>query len=51
VRVDETYYRLEASSVEKGAARPFRYRLRRLAAGVPGRGVLLYKSGEAIVKP
>jgi len=50
VRVDETYYRLEASSVEKGAARPFRYRLRRLEAGVPGRGVLLYKSGEAIVK-
>ena len=44
VRVDETYYRLEASSVEKGAARPFRYRLRRLEAGVPGRGVLLYKS-------
>ena len=50
VRVDETYYRLEASAVEKGAARPFRYRLRRLEAGVPGRGVLLYKSGEAIVK-
>jgi len=50
VRVDETYYRLEASAVEKGAARPFRYRLRRLEAGVPGRGVLLYKSSEAIVK-
>jgi hypothetical protein len=49
-RVDETYYRLEASSMEKGAARPFRYRLRRLEAGVPGRSVLLYKSSEAIVK-
>ncbi len=50
VRVDEMYYRLEAGSVEKGTARPFRYRLRRLTAGVPGRSVLLYKSGGAIVK-
>lgn len=50
VRVDETYFRLEAGTVEKGNARPFRYRLRRLEAGVPGRGVLLYKSGDAIVK-
>jgi hypothetical protein len=50
VRVDETYYRLEASSVEKGAARRFRYRLRSLEAGVPGRGVLLYKTSGAILK-
>jgi len=49
VRVDEVYYRLEESSVEKGA-RPFRYRLRRLEAGVPGRSVILYRRGEAIVK-
>jgi hypothetical protein len=41
VRVDEVYYRLEETSVEKGA-RPFRYQLRRLDAGVPGRSVILY---------
>ena len=49
VRVDELYYRLEEVSVEKGA-RPFRYRLRRLDAGVPGRNVILYGRGVAIVK-
>jgi hypothetical protein len=49
VRVDEVYYRLEESWVEKGA-RPFRYRLRRLDAGVLGRSVILYKRGEAVVK-
>jgi hypothetical protein len=49
VRVDEVYYRLEESSVEKGA-RPFRYRLRRLEAGVPGRSVILYRRREAVVK-
>jgi hypothetical protein len=49
VRVDEAYYRLEEVSVEQGA-RPFRYRLRRLEAGVMGRKVALYKSAEAIVK-
>jgi hypothetical protein len=41
VRVGETYYRLEASGQKKGS-RPFRYRLRRLPAGVPGRTVLQY---------
>jgi hypothetical protein len=46
VRVDEVYYRLEESWVTSGE-RPFRYRLRRLAAGVPGRSVILYKSGSA----
>ena len=45
VRVDETYYRLEHASTEKGA-RPFRYRLRRLEAGVPGRNVLLYRTDK-----
>jgi hypothetical protein len=49
VRVDEVYYRLEGGSVQKGA-RPFRYLLRRLEAGVPGWGVILYNRGEAIVK-
>jgi hypothetical protein len=45
VRVDDVYYRLEEGTVENGA-RPFRYLLRRLEAGVPGRNVILYKSGE-----
>ncbi len=48
--VDETYYRLEQSWVEKDAERPFRYRLRRLEAGVPGRNVLIYKTGKSVVK-
>jgi hypothetical protein len=46
VRVDELYYRLEETWVG-GGARPFRYRLRRLAAGVPGRRVISYRSGDA----
>ncbi len=41
VRVADQYYRLEESWVGK-PPRPFRYRLRRLPAGVPGRAVLLY---------
>jgi hypothetical protein len=41
VRIGDTYYRLEESWVGK-PPRPFRYRLRRLPAGVPGRGVILY---------
>jgi hypothetical protein len=49
VRVDEVFYRLEESLVEHGV-RPFRYRLRRLEAGVTGRNVALYKSDEAAVK-
>jgi hypothetical protein len=49
VRVDEVFYQLEESSVEHGV-RPFRYRLRRLEAGVTGRNVALYKSDEAVVK-
>jgi hypothetical protein len=49
VRVDEVYYRLERSTVEKGV-RPFWYQLRRLDAGVPGRSVILYRKGGAAVK-
>lgn len=41
VRAGEFYYRLEESWVGSGA-RPFCYRLRRLAAGVPGRSVIQY---------
>jgi len=49
VRVNEVYYRLEESTVEPGA-RPFRYHLRRLEAGVTGRNVVLYKSDDALVR-
>jgi hypothetical protein len=49
VRVDDQYYRLEENSVEHGP-RPFRYRLRRLERGVPGRSVLLYTTEDAVVK-
>jgi hypothetical protein len=45
VRVDEIYYRLEQIWVGKGP-RPFCYRLRRLAAGVPGRVILYKAQGE-----
>jgi hypothetical protein len=47
VRVDDVYYRLEKFSVEKGT-RPFRYTLRRLERGVPGRSVLLYNTADSI---
>lgn len=49
VRCGETYYRLEACSKVAGP-RPFRYTLRRLTAGVPGRTVLLYDPG-AVAAP
>jgi hypothetical protein len=45
VRVDQTYYRLE-NCARGTAARPFCYVLRRLAAGVPSRTVLLYAPPE-----
>jgi hypothetical protein len=49
VRYQDSYYRLEASSL--GAApRPFRYVLRRLSAGVPGRAVLLYSPPDALIR-
>ena len=50
VRVNESYYRLEDSVTRKGE-RPFCYVLRRLEAGVPGRGVLLYRTGAPAAKP
>jgi hypothetical protein len=46
VRYEDRYYRLEECSRGSGA-RPFVYRLRRLAAGVPGRTVLIYSPDEA----
>ena len=47
VRVDGVYYRLE-SVAEGQRPRPFIYRLRRLAAGVPGRNVILYNSPDPV---
>jgi hypothetical protein len=48
VRIHDTYYRLE--NFTKGAPpRPFRYTLRKLTAGVPGRSVLLYDPDDALV--
>jgi hypothetical protein len=49
VRYLDGYYRLEADS-RAGGARPFLYRLRRLAAGVPGRTVLLYAPADAVIR-
>jgi len=49
VRFEENYYRLEAASVGSGP-RPFRYTLRRLSAGVPGRSVLVYAPPDALVR-
>jgi len=46
VRIGVSYYRLE-SNAEGPRPRPFVYRLRRLAAGVPGRHVLLYEPPRA----
>jgi hypothetical protein len=49
VRYGEGYYRLESDRSAAGP-RPFRYRLRRLAAGVPGRTVLLYTPPDAVIR-
>jgi hypothetical protein len=49
VRFEGGYYRLEAGS-SAGGARPFLYRLRRLAAGVPGRTVLFYAPIDAVIR-
>lgn len=43
VRMGDAYFRLE-HAVQGKPPRPFIYRLRRLAAGVPGRTVLVYES-------
>jgi len=48
VRYDNHYYRLEGCGRGSGP-RPFVYKLRRLAAGVPGRTVLVYSPEEAPV--
>jgi hypothetical protein len=45
VRYEDRYYRLE-DYARGSAPRPFVYRLRRLAAGVPGRTVLTYSPDE-----
>lgn len=47
VRVRDDYYRLEDFSKCAGA-RPFRYTLRKLSAGVPGRTVIVYQPEEAV---
>jgi hypothetical protein len=47
VRFQDEYYRLE-SCLRGPQPRPFRYKLRRLPAGVPGRTVLLYAPPEAV---
>lgn len=49
VRYADSYYRLERFSREVGS-RPFVYHLRKLAAGVPGRNVLLYQPEEVLVR-
>lgn len=48
VRYEDRYYRLEGCT-RGPAPRPFLYKLRRLAAGVPGRAVLTYSPEEAPV--
>lgn len=49
VRFQDIYYRLEAASLGN-RPRPFRYLLRRLTAGVPGRTVLLYAPADAVIR-
>jgi hypothetical protein len=46
IRYEDRYYRLEECS-RGPAPRPFTYRLRRLAAGVPGRTVLTYSPNQS----
>jgi hypothetical protein len=48
VRYQDNYYRLEASA-DGLPPRPFRYTLRKLPAGVPGRSVLIYSPEETPV--
>lgn len=48
VRYEDVYYRLEACS-PASPPRPFRYVLRRLPAGVPGRTVLIYSPEKALI--
>jgi len=48
VRYQGAFYRLE-SCADGNVPRPFRYRLRRVAAGVMGRSVLIYSPEEPVV--
>lgn len=48
IRFEGAYYRLESCSFGSGA-RPFRYVLRRLTVGVPGRRVLIYDPPGAVI--
>jgi len=47
VRIGDAYFRLEEWSPGK-SPRPFVFALRRLAAGVPGRSVILYQAPRAL---
>ena len=47
VRIGDTYFRLEQISQGK-SPRPFVFALRRLAAGVPGRSVILYQAPRTL---
>jgi hypothetical protein len=49
LRYQDTYYRLESDSSVAGS-RPFRYRLRRLPMGVPGRTVIFYAPKDAVIR-
>ncbi len=49
VRYQDSYYRLESASMA-GRPCPFRYVLRRLPVGVPGRSVLLYSPLDAVIR-
>lgn len=49
VRYLDNYYRLEEEASGPGS-RPFRYQLRRLPVGVPGRTVLLYAPLDAVIR-
>jgi len=49
VRYQDAYFRLESCS-DGTPPRPFHYQLRRLAAGVPGRSVLIYSPEEPLVR-
>jgi hypothetical protein len=49
IRYADSYYRLE-ESMRGGGLRPFRYVLRRLPAGVPGRTVLIYAPEDFMIR-
>lgn len=49
VRFEDAYFRLESDSVGSGP-RPYRYLLKRLPVGVPGRSVLLYAPVDPLIR-